>query len=486
MAITERAVEVADRPAPAATAEASPARRPHVAELLLALTAAVITASSIAAYHSGSSGIDLAIFDQGLWVAGHGLGHPASIIRETLFEDHFAPGMLVFVALYRIVATPLWLFVGQGLAAWAAARLVAGRLRPSIGAKWSALAGVGLLLSPPVAYALLWDFHFVVIAVPFALAAICALEDGKPRRALLLGLAASVFRIEVGFGVLAAFTAMPGERRGRLRSGAVLFGYLLVAEYFEQKLGHNIFWSMHYSHLGTGPVDAVTHPVRILTTFFSGRSLAKALPWFAAGGFAAVLRPRLAIPAFVVALPILFSHWPGTDTFIFQYGYAPTFLLALAWIPFARRAAGVRWVVTAALALSFLLGPVLPALVFPAPGSSYALSKWMPDAEMLCLTSSIPGSAGVSATSSALARLAERDVAYLWPYPFEAAPANTLPGPQHQQPAPNLAAAVDYLVIRRTHSGSVPAGFAEDGATPHLLRFRRTATTVPSRLACAS
>jgi uncharacterized membrane protein len=485
MTVTERAM--AEVPAATAPAPAAPLARPRrrlSPAVLLALTAAAITASSIAAYRNGRSGIDLAIFDQGLWVAGHGLGHPGSIIRETLFEDHFAPGMLLFVALYKIVATPLWLLGAQGVAAWAAARLVANRLRASVGETWSTLAGVGLLLSPPIAYALLWDFHFVVIAVPLALAAAFSLEDGNPRRALLLGLAASLFRIEVGFAVLAAFAALPGDRRSRLRPAAVLLGYLLVAEYFEQKLGHAIFWPMHYGYLGTGPADAVRHPVRVLTSLFSGRSLHKALPWLATGGFACLLRPRLAIPAVLVALPVLFSHWGGTDTFIFQYGYAPTFLLALAWIPVARRPFGVRWVVAGSLGVAFLLGPVLPAVGYPAPGFSYALSRWVPDREIRCLTGGIPKSAGVSTTASALSRLAERDDAYLWPFPFEPAPANTLPGPQHRQPVPALAARVDYLVVSRSHTSPIPPGFTDDGATERFLRFRRTSTTTPSELRC--
>jgi hypothetical protein len=242
---------------------------------------------------------------------------------------------------------------------------------------------------------------------------------------------------------------------------------------------------MHYAHLGAGPVEALTHPLRVLTTFFSGRSLHKALPWLATGGFACLLRPRRAVPALVVALPVLLSHWGGTDTFIFQYGYAPTFFLALAWIPFARRPSGARWVVAGSLTVAFLLGPVLPALVYPAPGFSYALSRWVPDREIRCLTGGIPDSAGVSTTASALSRLAERDAAFLWPFPFEPAPTNTLPGPQHRQPVPALAAQVDYLVVRRNHTSPIPPGFVEDGATEHFLRFRREATTAPSGLHCA-
>lgn len=473
------------RPEVAQSHESPPAdrRRRLSATVLLALTAGFITASSMAAYFNGRGGIDLAIFDQGLFVASRHLTMPASIIRETLFEDHFAPGMLLFAALYRIVATPLWLLLGQGVAAFAAAKLIANRLRPDLGERRSAWVGVALLISPPVAYCLLWDVHFVVMAVPFALAAAFAVEDGRPGRALPLALLAALFRIEVGFGVLAVFAVMPGTRKGRLRPALLLAGYLLVAEYFEAHLGHAIFWPMHYAHLGSGPLDALTHPWRGVETLISGRALIKALPWLATGAFLCLRRPRLVVPAAIVALPVLLSHWPGTDEFFFQYGYAPTFMLALAWIPLARSPQRARWVISASVALGILLGPVLPAVIFPSLGYSYAASRFLPDREVQCIVRGIPSTAGVSAPSFPLSLLARRDTAYLWPFPFAPAPAGTLPGPQHRRAVPALAEGVDYVIVPRTDLDNIPAGFMADAETSRLVRFRRNATTVPSAAA---
>jgi hypothetical protein len=333
---------------------------------------------------------------------------------------------------------------------------------------------------------MLWDFHFVVIAVPFALAAAFALEDGHPRRALVFALLAAVFRIEVGLAALAAFAVMPGPRRGRLRPALVVLAYLLVAEHFDQALGHNIFWPMHYGYLGSGPVDAVLHPWRIAASLFSWRSLSKAIPWVGGCSLLCFRRPKLAIPALVVALPVLLSHWPGTDTFIFQYGFAPTFLLALAWIPEARSPRLARYVIAGSTALGVLIGPVLPALAFPAFGYSYAASRWIPDRGVQCVVRDIPATAGVSAESYPLSMLSERDAAYLWPFPFAPAPAAALPGPQHRHAVPALAAGVDYLIVARDHKDPIPAGFTLDGETGSLLRYRRTATTTPAPHPCHS
>ena len=48
--------------------------------------------------------------------------------------------------------------------AWLAVWQISRRLLPSLGTKRAALVGGALLLSPPVAYALLWDAHAVVFA----------------------------------------------------------------------------------------------------------------------------------------------------------------------------------------------------------------------------------------------------------------------------------------------------------------------------------
>src|SRR6266550_2838757 len=190
----------------------------------------------------GRASIDLVVFDQGLWAASRGMKPLSSVIGETLLEDHFGPAILSFAGLYRIVATPIWLLVAQGVAAWAAVRLIARRLEPALGAVRSAAVGAALLLSPPVAYAVLFDVHSVVFAVPFAICAIFALEDGRPRRTLLFGLLATLFRVEVGLAVGIAFAVWPGPRRGRLRPAALLAAYLFVAFHFEKALGHDGYW----------------------------------------------------------------------------------------------------------------------------------------------------------------------------------------------------------------------------------------------------
>ena len=49
---------------------------------------------------------------------------------------------------------------------------------------------------------------------------------------------------------------------------------------------------------------------------------------------------------------------------------------------------------------------------------------------------------------------------------------------------PRLAAGVDYLVIPHKDASLVPSGFLADGRSPHYLRFRRGATTLPAPADC--
>ena len=476
---------IVDTPAPEpAPEEQHRPRRPSAAALVLAAPAVLLTLTAIVRYVFGRAAIDLVVFDQGLWAASRGLKPMVSVIGETLLEDHFGPGLFLFAGLYRIVASPLWLIAAQGVAAWAAVRILVRRVEPSLGALPASLVGAALLASPPVAYALLFDFHSVTLAVPFALAAFFALEDGRPRAALLFSLLASLFRVEVGAAVAVAFLVWPGPRRGRLRAAAGLCAYLVVAFHFEKALGHDSYWPIHYGHLGPSPGAALAHPLRIAGALLSVDSILTFLPWLGTGAFLALRSPRRMIPAVLVALPVLLSRWDGTHSVLFHYGFAPTLLLAPAWVPALRkRADRSRHVIAGCALLALLLGPVLPALANGEPLRTFAGRYWTPQSEIRCIARGIPANAGVSARS-ALSLLAHRERLYLWPYPFLGAPADILPGEHLAHGDERLIGGVDYLLIPRKDAGLVPPGFVPDGESASSLRFRREATTVPSPADC--
>ena len=60
--------------------------------------------------------MDLAVFDQALWKLAHGQAPEVTVIGWNVFADHLSPVLFLFVPLYRLAATPLWLFVAQSVA----------------------------------------------------------------------------------------------------------------------------------------------------------------------------------------------------------------------------------------------------------------------------------------------------------------------------------------------------------------------------------
>jgi uncharacterized membrane protein len=456
-----------------------PRRWTPTAGQIIAIPAVFLALTAVVRYLFGYATIDLVVFDQGIWAASR-TGVPwVSVIQENLLGDHFGPGILLFSLPYRIVATPIWLLVGQAVAAWLAVRMIARRLVPAVGEVKAGVIGALLLLSPPVAYALLFDVHGITFAVPFALAALFALEDGEPRWALLLGLAAASFRVDTGLAVAVAFAVWPGPRRGRLLPGLLLLAYMVAATKFEQGFGHADYWAIHYGQLGASPGAALRDPFGVARYLFSGQALAKAIPWLATGAFLALRRPRLLLPVVVLSLPILLSSWEGTSGIVFHYGYAPTLFLAMAWLPVVvEQPARAKHVIAGCLILGLMLGPVTPALA----GSSivpFAARFWNPSSEKRCIVAGIPSGASVSAAGP-LSLVAHRSEVYLWPYPFRGPSPDVLPSKAMAGGDATLAAGVDYLVIHKDDESLAPAGFILEGRSERYLRYRREATTSSS------
>lgn len=486
---------VRDRPAPepgptgpdpaAAPPPPGSARDGRRIAFALAAPAVLLAVVAGARFLNGRAGIDLPHFDQGIWLASRGQAPASTVFGEGLLDDHFGPAILVFAPLYRLAATPLWLIAGQVVAAWFAVRQIAGRLSPALGWRRAALVGGALLLSPPVAYALLWDVHSVVFAVPFALAAVFAVQDDRPWHALGFGLAAALFRADVAFGVLAALVFLPGFTLRRLRPALLLVAYVGMATYMEMHLGGQgsaSAWTGYYGQLGTSPLDAFAHPWRFVTVLAAPGTIAKALPWLAAGGFLCLARPRLMLPGIAAGLTTLLTNWPGTSYWGFHYGMAPTILLAVAWLPgLRRRPERTRLVLGGILVLSLLGSPFTPVPAIDT-GNARAISFLEPASDARCIARGIPDGAGVAAEIAPATLLAHRTALFYWPYPFEGLPKF----PTLQTARPDLAQAVDYIIRRHYDDRDIPDGFVADGATAAYLRFRRAATTEPGAPGCAS
>ena len=68
----------------------------------------------------GGQVFDLGIFDQGVWLMSEGHAPEVTVNARNLFADHLSPVLLLFVPLYVVAATPVWLIAGQAAAIAAA------------------------------------------------------------------------------------------------------------------------------------------------------------------------------------------------------------------------------------------------------------------------------------------------------------------------------------------------------------------------------
>ena len=450
--------------------------------LVLAAPAVILGLLAVLRLQNGWGGIDLAIWDQALWRASRGHPGVTTILGESLLADHFSPAVLLFVPLYRIAGSPVWLVLAQVIAAWAAVLIVVSRLRRS---SWQtrALIGSALLLSPPVAFAVIGDPHANVLALPFALAAVFAVDDDRPWLACVLGLVAALFRLEVALAVLAAFAALPRRTNRRWPAALLLLAYCGIAFHFEHAIGRpGGQWETYYGYLGSGPIEALTHPYRVAAGLFTWSAFRTAAFWLACGGFLALWRPRWAIPAVAVGLPVLLSHWVGSHQWGLHYDIVPTMFLVAAGIPVLERLPHLpARLLTGIVVVSIVAGPATPIPSVTPPMTSIPRIV-TPARGLLCLTEGIPRAAGVSASAEALALLAHRDKLFSWPSPFYD-PASTGRAVYSMPPRLDLAAQVDFIVKPTSDANPIPDGYLLDASAPGYQRFRTAAaepTPVPN------
>src|SRR5438034_11678389 len=113
-----RITEVEREPGPVATAPRPALLRADPRSLLVAggLAVAVFALAwhRHATFRSGT--MDLAVFDQAIWKLAHFRAPQVTTIGWNAFADHLSPVLVLFVPLYWLASTPVWLFAAQAVA----------------------------------------------------------------------------------------------------------------------------------------------------------------------------------------------------------------------------------------------------------------------------------------------------------------------------------------------------------------------------------
>ena len=329
-------------------------------------------------FHSTAS--DLAVFDQVLWNTIHGrfMESTLSLARcepHSFFGDHFSPALLLLLPLYVIVPHPETLIVVQtvalALGVWPI-YLLARRFLRSSGQRLVWVAAY--LLSAPLSFIALYDFHEITLAVAplgFAMYFLATRRAAPMVLCLLAALLAKeeVALIGIGFGLALAF-------QGRLRWSAAVIAGSIVAFVVTLKViipafaaGAPYQYLGRYASLGRDEAEIartlLLNPLRALSVLGKGEVGSKVvfvLSLFGPGLGLAVRSKWALIPSVIPLGYLMLSDYGGQHTLHNQYG-APLIPLALGASILGVAALGERWrgrvtrgVVFSTLFLAFTFG----------------------------------------------------------------------------------------------------------------------------------
>jgi uncharacterized membrane protein len=362
-----------------------------------------------------SSALDLAYFDQVVWMAAQGHGFTSSFAPYPFFGQHFSPALALLVPLYWIDPSPVWLLGVQSLALGAAVVPLYVLARTWLDHRSSMVACIAYIAQLFVLRAVGYDFHTEALAVPFVFLAVlgAARANAAGDRVLFFaGVAPMLCKedgalVSIGIGFLA--WAVMRRRAGLvLMATSVVYG-AIVTTLVMPAIRHGQPGDLinRYTYLGSsvpGVLRAlVTHPqVALLHIFSPGPLLATAV---LLGGLAFLplakpLAAAAALPA--LALELLSSHVPQS-TLLGQYGLQPGPLLFIAallgWARIAPRfKAPPGRLLLAGTALALVVAGPVPAL-----------GSWGRGAAAQTLASEVPQNASVAASSAFATMLAERE-----------------------------------------------------------------------------
>ncbi len=382
-------------------------------------------------FHSTAS--DLTVFDQVLWNTIHGrfMESTMSLARcepHSFFGDHFSPALLLIVPPYAVFPHPETLIVVQTLSLALGVGpiyLLARRALPTSEQRLVWVAAY--LLSAPLSFIVLYDFHEITLAVAplgFALYFLATRRTVPMILSLVVALLAKeeVALIGVGFGVALAF-------QGRWRSSTLVIVGSIVVFVVTLKVvipafaeGAPYQYLGRYASLGRDEGEIartlLLDPLRVLSVLAKGEVGSKVvfvLSLFGPG-LGLALRSRWAlIPSLPTLGYLMLSDYGGEHTLHNQYG-APLIPLALGASILA------IGVVVSSLFLAFAFGGLPLSLNFAdaflrgepnrAPSGEPILARESRYEPFLAALRAIPADAPVSSRDFFSTQLPQRRLNY--------------------------------------------------------------------------
>ncbi len=393
----------------------------------------------------GAYAFDLGIFQQAVWLMAHGEAPFVTVRGMNILGDHFTPILYLIAIPYRFWAHPFWLFLAQTVALAAGALpLYRLALRHTQSDWLAAVIALGYLLHPALFTMLLFDFHPVLLSIPFALWAMDAADEGKPKVFAVAAIFALACKEEVSLVILMLSAHATIVRKQKWAWWGVLGSIFWIAIVlklmpFLAGVEHSAYLAL-YSRWGETPLGIVwgilTRPLEALRELVlcQGHATAPGVyPLLLLFPFA--FFPLLAPDLLLFGLPN-YALIALNERVTFRelgYQYASTIL---PWLVFAsvigwKRLLQVggelpnlmrrRWHFL--LALTWCICVAFSAYRYGLPVIQRFMSDMLPPNEAKAivdfLNRHIPSDASVTAPTNLVPPLAHRKRIYMFPNPFQ-------------------------------------------------------------------
>jgi len=393
----------------------------------------------------GAYAFDLGIFQQAVWLMAHGEAPFVTVRGMNILGDHFTPILYLIAIPYRFWAHPFWLFLAQTVALAAGALpLYRMALRHTQSDWLAAVIALGYLLHPALFTMLLFDFHPVLLSIPFVLWAMDAADEEKPKVFAIAAIFALACKEEVSLVILmlSAYAAIVRKQKWAwwgVVSSVCWIAIVLKLMPFLAGVEHSAYLAL-YSRWGKTPLGIVwgilTRPMEALRELVlcQGHATAPGVyPLLLLFPFA--FFPLLAPDLLLFGLPN-YALIALNERVTFRelgYQYASTIL---PWLAFAsvmgwKRLLQVgselpnllqrRWHFL--LALTWCICVTFSAYRYGPPVIQRFMSDMLPPAEAKAivdfLNRHIPSDASVTAPTSLVPPLAHRKRIYMFPNPFQ-------------------------------------------------------------------
>ncbi|MFZ8854345.1 MAG: DUF2079 domain-containing protein [Armatimonadota bacterium] len=392
----------------------------------------------------GAQAFDLGIFQQGVWLLANGFYPFVTIRGWHIFADHFSPILFAFVPFYKFFPHPFWLFLGQTVAlALGVIPLYRIALRHTQNELTATFIAIGYLLHPAIMTMLFFDFHPVLLSIPFVLWAIDALDENRPSPFFIACFLALLCREDVAVSV--ACLGLYGFLvRRRWWSGAIVLFSVLWFVFATKMMAvlsgeEKTAYLSLYSKWGKTPLQIVlgilANPLEAIKAliFCEGHfTQPGAYPMLLLAPFA--FFPLFSGTFILFALPnyavLALSDWRAMRELGFQHAAIIAPWLA-AFLPFAFRKLQelvdrnwqVKW--QKVLLSTFTLCLTVSFLRYVPHTYRHFHTNILPKEQArqikAFLSEVIPPDASVSAPSQFVPHLAHRREIYLFPNPFQRA-----------------------------------------------------------------